>query len=136
MPRESNRTKFNLILKLLLPKFRYFVDQREDPMEMNFDNFQIQKWILQTFRNQKVFKKMGSFLKFSFFLPELWSLNCQKWCIFCKFLLTLARNLNLLEQFIYIHLKGLIMFFQIMVCFIGVWTMTHEILRIKISKKL
>ena len=34
------------------------VDQRADPMKLNFDNFQIQKWILQTIRAQKV----GSFV--------------------------------------------------------------------------
>ena len=31
-----------------------------DPMKMNFDIFQIQKWILQTVRAQKRDEKMGS----------------------------------------------------------------------------
>ena len=39
---------------------------------------------------------------------------------FHNFVLTLARNLNLLKQFIYIHLKVLITLFQKMVKFIGV----------------
>ena len=53
----------------------------------------------------------------NFFFPELWSLNCPKWCIFCKFVLTSAGNLNILKQFISIHLKDLIMLFQKIVFF-------------------
>ena len=30
-------------------------------------------------------KKMGSFVWFSCLFPELWSLNCQKLCLFCIF---------------------------------------------------
>ena len=36
----------------------------------------------------------------------------------------------------YIHLKDLIMLFQKVVCFIGVWATVHEILGNKISKKV
>ena len=45
---ESNKI---LISQITPPKFRYFLDQneqKEDPMKMNSDNFQIQKWISQT----------------------------------------------------------------------------------------
>ena len=42
--------------------FQTKMDQRGVPMKMNFENFQIQKWIFQTFRAQKVDKKMGSFV--------------------------------------------------------------------------
>ena len=35
-------------------------DQKENPMKMNFDNFQTQKWISQTVSAQKVDEKMGS----------------------------------------------------------------------------
>ena len=39
------------------------MDQRADLMKMNFDNFQIQKWISQAVRAQKVDeKKPGSFV--------------------------------------------------------------------------
>ena len=40
---ESNKI---LISQITPPKFRYFLDQneqKEDPMKMNSDNFQIQK---------------------------------------------------------------------------------------------
>ena len=45
-------------------------------------------------------------------LPELWSLNCQKLCPFCNFLLMLAKNLRLLWQFLYVHLKALFSLFK------------------------
>ena len=40
-----------LILQLSPPKLRYFADQNGsegDPMKINFENFQIQKWVSQT----------------------------------------------------------------------------------------
>ena len=46
-----NRTGQILISQLSPPKFRYFAHQngrtKVDPMKINFDNFQIQKWISQ-----------------------------------------------------------------------------------------
>ena len=69
------------------------------------------KWVLSIskFRNQgykqldqkKSMKKMGSFVLFPYSLPELWSLNCLKKCIFCNFVLTSARNLSLWKQYTY-----------------------------------
>ena len=44
--------------------------------------------MLQTVRAEKADKKNGSFVQFSCFLPELWSLNFPKKCIFCNFVLT------------------------------------------------
>ena len=38
------------------------MDQMGDPMEMNLDNFQVEKWISQTVRAQIVDKKIGSFV--------------------------------------------------------------------------
>ena len=52
-------------------------------------------------------------------LPELWSLNCPKNSIFYNFVLTSARNLSLLKQFTYMHLKVIITLFQKMLWFIG-----------------
>ena len=100
-------------------------------MKMNFDKFQIQKMNI-TNRAQKVDEKMVLFDKFPFFLPQLWSLNYPQKCIFCKFVLTSARNLNLLKQFISIHLKDLIMLFQKIIFFIGIRAIVHEIFKNKI----
>ena len=38
------------------------MDQRWVQMKMNFDYFQMQQWMLQTDRVEKVDKKMGSFV--------------------------------------------------------------------------
>ena len=57
---------------------------------------------------------------------------------FCKFELTSARNLNILKQFISMHLKDLIVLFQKIVFFIGVRDISrfHEILKNKMSRKV
>ena len=113
-----------LISQLTPPKFRYFADQngrKEDPMKMNFGNFQIQKWISQTVRAQKVDEKNGVICLISFFLSWVMVLKLPKIVHFWKFVLTSARNLNILKQFISIHLKDFIMLFQKIVFFIGVW---------------
>ena len=41
-----------------------------------------------------------------------------------------------MKQFSYMHLKVLIMLFQKMLWFLGVWAIAHEILAIKTSKKM
>ena len=87
-------------------------------------------------RAEKVEEKMGLFVYFPCLLRELWSLNCQKKCIFCNFVQTSARNLSLLKQFAYMDLKVLITVFQKMMWFIGVWATVHEILAIKTSKMM
>ena len=49
-----------LILPLSPPKLRYFTDQNgseRDPMKMNLENFQKQKWVSQT--AEKVDEKNG-----------------------------------------------------------------------------
>ena len=71
---------------------------------------------MQAVRAEKVDEKMESFVSFPCFLPELWSLNCPKNCIFRNFVPTSARNLCLLKQFTYMDLKV----FQKMIWFIGV----------------
>ena len=47
-----------------------------------------------------------------------------------------ARHRSLLKQFTYIDLKVFITLFEKMLWFIGVWATVHEILTIKISKKM
>ena len=89
-----------LISQLSPPKFRYFADQNGSKGGTPW------KWILTIFKwknefpkqlgLEKQMKKMGSFVWFSCLLPELWSLNCQKLCPFCIFLLMSATNLRLL----------------------------------------
>ena len=56
--------------------------QNSNHIKMNLDYIQIQKWMLQKLRSQKVDEKKGSFVEFPIFLPELWSLNCPKSAFF------------------------------------------------------
>ena len=53
-----------------------------------------------------------------------------KLCIFCNFVLNLARNLidNSNRQFTYMHLKGLIIHLQEMLLFIMLWLTVSELL--------
>ena len=71
--------------------------------------------MLQTVRAEKVDERNGVICLVSMFLPELWSLNGPKKCIFCNFVLTSARNISPFKQLIYMLLKGLITLFQKMI---------------------
>ena len=51
------------------------MDQTGDHMKMNFDYFQIQKWMLQTVRAEKVDDKKGVFCLVSMF---------PSWVMVCK----------------------------------------------------
>ena len=77
-------------------------------------------------------KKMELFVSFPCFLLELWSLHCPY--IFCIFVLTSARNLNLLKQFTCRNLKGLVAHFYKMVLFIMVQLTVIEILEFEVKE--
>ena len=51
-------------------------------------------------------------------------------------MLNSAKNLRLLKQFTYMDLKVFITLFQKMLWFMDVWATVHDILAIKISKKM
>ena len=109
-------------------------DQRRDHIKMNFDYFQIQKWKLQTVRLEKVDEKHRVICLV---------LMCPSWVMGLKllnkvYILQFWADLNKKPNSVklYIHLKVLITLFQKKVWFIGVWATVHEILAIKISKKM
>ena len=116
----------------LLPKIEVFYrpewTKEGNHIKMNGCSKQLER--------KKVDEKMGSFVQFPCFLPELWSVNCPKQCIFNNFVLISVRHPPLLKHFTYVHVKVLITLFQKMVWFIGVSATVHEILAIKISKKM
>ena len=55
---------------------------------------------------------------------------------FCKFVLTSARNLSRLNQFTYMHLKGLVTHFQKSVLFIILWLTVSEVWAFEVEKFL
>ena len=76
--------------------------------------------MLQTERKKQM-KLKESFVQFPCSLPELWSVNCLKKCTFCNFVLTAARNLSLLKQLTYMHLKRLLLrTFRKWYCLLGI----------------
>ena len=95
------------------------MDQRRNHMKMNFDNFQRQKWVLQTLGAEKVDEKNRFICLASMFPSWVMALKLSKKVHFCNFVLTSARNLSLLKQCTYMHLKVLITLFQKMIWFLG-----------------
>ena len=97
--------------------------------KMTFDYFQIQKWMLQTVKAENVDEKNGVICPVSV---------CLSWVMASKLSKKLisAGILSLWKQFTYMHLKVLITLFKKMLWFIGIWATVHEILAIKISKKM
>ena len=111
------------------------MDQRRDYIETNFEYFQIQKWILETLRSEKVDEKNRFICLVSMFPSWLMVLKLSKKVLFFfNFVLTSARNLSLLKQFTYIHLKGLLTHFQKMVLFIMLWRTLSEILVFEVKE--
>ena len=106
------------------------------------------KWILAIFKYKNEYHRQLEFTKgrwknavvclLSIFLSQVMVLKLSKIVHFCKFVLTSARNLNILKQFISMHPKDLIMFFQKIVFFIGDRDISriHEILNNEISRKV
>ena len=107
-----------------------------DHIKMNFGYFQIQKRMLQTVRALKVDDKNEVICLVSMFLSWVMVFKLSKKEHFYNFVLTSGRNLSLLKRFTYMHLKVLTILFQKLLWFIGIWANVHEILTIKISKKV
>ena len=74
--------------------------------------------MLQTVRAEKVDGKNGVICLVSMLPSRVMVLKLSKKVHFCNFVLTSARNLSILKQFTYMHLKGLVAHFQKMVLFI------------------
>ena len=77
------------------------MNQRGDHMKMNFEYFQIQKWMLQTVRAEKLDKINWVICPVSMFPSWVMVFKLSKKVHFCNFVLTSARNLSLLKQFTY-----------------------------------
>ena len=105
------------------------------PMKMNFEYLKFRNECY-SYSGKSRWKKVGSFVLFTSSLSELWSLNCPKKCIFCNFVLTSARHLSILNQFTYMHLKGLVIQFQKKVLFIMLLLTVSKILGFLLSQHL
>ena len=91
--------------------------------------------MLQTVRAEKVDEKEWGHLS-SFHISFLMSLNCPKTCIFYNFVLTSGSNLSLSKHiYIYASKSSLSTLLENGMVY-RVQTTVHEILTIKISKKI
>ena len=89
--------------------------------------------MLQTVQPEKKDEKEWVYLSsFHVSFPELSSANCSKKCIFAD----LSKTFKPIKAIYVYPPKGHLPLFQKMVWFIGVHTTVHEILAIKISKKI
>ena len=100
-------------------------------MKMNFEHFQIQKWMSQTVKAKKVSGKNGVIWVVSMFPAKIMVLKLSKKLHFLQFVLISARNLSILKQFKYISERsrfGLsengIVYYAMIYCFgdIRVWS--------------
>ena len=78
------------------------MDQRGDHMKMNFEYFQIQKWILQTVRSEKVDEKNGVICLVSMFPSWVMVLKLSKKVHFLQFCADLSKKSKSIEA-IYIY---------------------------------
>ena len=96
-----------LISQLTPLNFRYFADQNEwqkDPMKINFDNFQIQKWISQTVRAQKADEENRVICVISFFSSWVMVLKLPKIVHFLQIFADLIKKPKSIEA-IYFYLS-------------------------------
>ena len=105
------------------------MDQRWDYMKMTFKYFQIQKWMLQTDRVEKVDEVNGLICLVSMFAFLVLVLKLSKNYIFLQFSADLSKKPNS-GKIIYIYASESSHYIQKI---IGVWATVHEILAIKTS---
>ena len=100
-------------------------------MKMNFEYFQIQKWILQTVRSEKVDDKNGVICLVSMFSSWVMVLKLSKKVRFLQFCADLSKKSLSIKTILH---DGLVMHFQKMVLFIMLWLTVLEILVFEIEE--
>ena len=87
----------------------------------------------QTIRADRVSRKNGMICLVSMLLSRVMVIKLFKKVHFCNFMLTSPRNLNILKQFTYMRLRGIITHFQKMVLFM-LWFTVSEILGFEVKE--
>ena len=101
---------------------------------MNFDYFQIQKWMLQTVRAEKVNEKNGVICLVSMFHSWVMVFNLSKKIHFLQYCADLSKKSNSIKAITDIGLKGLVTHFQKMVLLIMQWIIVSEILEFEVEE--
>ena len=104
-------------------------------MKMNFEYFQIQKWILKTGRLEKVGQENGVICLVSMLLSWVIFFKLSKKVHFLQFCADLSKKSKFIKAiFTYMHLKGLVTHFQKMVLFVVLWLTIFEILVFEVEE--
>ena len=111
------------------------MDQRGDHMKMNFEYFQIQKWILQTVRSEKVDEKNGVICLVSMFPSWVMVLKLSKKVHFLQFCADLSKKSKSIKAiYIYASERSRVKHFQEMVLFIVLRLTILEILVFEVEE--
>ena len=84
--------------------------QRENPMELNFEGLQMQKWNIPMDRAWRGDQNNGAVCLFIMVIPRVMVIKMPKMAHFLYFLLRRAKNLPQFRQNIQVQLKYLIEF--------------------------
>ena len=79
-----------------------------EPMELNFEGLEMQKWNISTDKAQRVDEKNGVICLVIMFTPGVMVIKMSKMAHFLYFLLMPAKNQSKFGHSIYVHLKDLI----------------------------
>ena len=104
-------------------------------MKMNFDYFQIEKWMLEV-EQKKQMKKWGHLFSFHVSFPSYGTWTIQKSPFFAILSWHQQETWICWSKFTYIHLKVFVTPIQKMIWFIEVWATIYELLVIKSSKEM
>ena len=79
-----------------------------DPMELNFEGLEMQKWNIPTDRAQRVDGKNGVICLVIMFTPQVMVIKMSKMAHFLYFLLMPSKNNSQFGKNVYVHLQDLI----------------------------
>ena len=103
-------------------------------LKMNLKYFQIQKWMLEADRAEKVDEKNVVICVVFIFSSWVMILKLSKKCIFSILCWPQQKSLCMLKQFTYMHLKRIVMLFQKMLLFTMLWLHVLKILVFEIEE--
>ena len=118
----KNKVWWAVWISSFCPKLSYFADQngpKEEPHENEFWQFSKTKMSVTNTWSGKIRWKNRFICLASMFPSWVMALKLSKKVHFCNSVLASARNLSLLKQCTYMHLKVLITLFQKMIWFWG-----------------
>ena len=103
-------------------------------LKLKFKYFEIQKWMLQAGRAEKFDEKYGVICVLFMFPSWVIILKLSEKCTFSILRWSRQKDLSVIQQFTYMHLKGLVTHFQKMLLFTILWFDAFKILVFEIEE--